>query len=496
MRSVGRYVWMACAVCCWISQASAANNDWAEGNSTWDGTTREFYNGAAFLPWNHLMGDWVDAKGVAQGNTPYAVTTVVDDDTVKPVQWDVTQLVKEWLSGKHQNQGFFLRTSKGNTVFYSREYQSIVRRPTLLIHCSNAPSLRLWPEADTILAKSTAYSQGRTTELRTRSGSSPIHSLLRFNLSRAQGLTITRASLQLYTPRQYGLASIGVYRCQQGSDNLPREPQLGLAARYKNDKDISRDPNVLFATDFEATNWAREWTNVSPASAVTVVEDEEHHFEPLLGKALSVLMASGTQTALNTSYRFRAESQPEPEEVYFRYYLRLGSDWNQTVDGGKLPGICGRYGSGGWGGRPADGTNGWSTRGLFDRTIPPNNPLTGTTPIGLYAYHADMEEAYGDLWRWQIGCGGFLARNQWYSIEHYVKLNTPGQKNGIVRGWVDGRLAFEKTDIRFRDLDRLKIEEIWMDVYHGGTEPSPRDQHLYIDNVVVARAYIGPMIRP
>ncbi len=32
-----------------------------------------------------------------------------------------------------------------------------------------------------------------------------------------------------------------------------------------------------------------------------------------------------------------------------------------------------------------------------------------------------------------------------------------------------------------------------MNVYHGGTTPSPRDQHLYVDNVVVAKKYIGPI---
>ncbi|MDP6721691.1 MAG: hypothetical protein QGF59_23690, partial [Pirellulaceae bacterium] len=64
-----------------------------------------------------------------------------------------------------------------------------------------------------------------------------------------------------------------------------------------------------------------------------------------------------------------------------------------------------------------------------------------------------------------------------------------------IRAWVDGRQAFEKTDIRFRHLNKLKIEQIWMNVYHGGTKPSPYDQHLFIDNVVIARTYIGPMDR-
>ena len=60
---------------------------------------------------------------------------------------------------------------------------------------------------------------------------------------------------------------------------------------------------------------------------------------------------------------------------------------------------------------------------------------------------------------------------------------------------MEGRLAFEKTDIRFRDVDTLKIEQIWMNVYHGGKAVSPSDQHLFIDNVVIAKKYIGPMRR-
>ena len=62
-----------------------------------------------------------------------------------------------------------------------------------------------------------------------------------------------------------------------------------------------------------------------------------------------------------------------------------------------------------------------------------------------------------------------------------------------MRAWLDGRLVMEKTDIRFRDTAELKIESIWLNVYHGGAAPSPRDMSLYIDNVVVAQQYIGPM---
>ena len=62
-----------------------------------------------------------------------------------------------------------------------------------------------------------------------------------------------------------------------------------------------------------------------------------------------------------------------------------------------------------------------------------------------------------------------------------------------MRVWIDGRLAWEKTDWRWRHTADLKIEEIWMNVYHGGTAPVDQNVHLYIDNVVIADEYIGPL---
>jgi hypothetical protein len=104
-----------------------------------------------------------------------------------------------------------------------------------------------------------------------------------------------------------------------------------------------------------------------------------------------------------------------------------------------------------------------------------------------------LSDDYGDIWIWQNSYRGYLENNRWYCVEQYIKLNTPGWKDGLFRAWVDGRPAFERLDIRFRNTDKLKIEQVWMNVYHGGTIPSPYDQHLYLDNMVIARQYIGPM---
>jgi hypothetical protein len=189
------------------------------------------------------------------------------------------------------------------------------------------------------------------------------------------------------------------------------------------------------------------------------------------------------------AYRFRERVGAEPEEIYFRYDLKFDRDWAHATSGGKLPGISGTYDRAGWGGRPVHGDDGWSARGLFQ-----SRNGSESSAIGFYCYHADMRGKYGDDFVFRPR----LDHGRWYRVEMYCKLNTPGppgghgQKDGILRGWIDGGLAFEKTDLRFRDVDALKIEEIWVNVYHGGETPVPReDIHLYLDNMVIARKPIG-----
>jgi polysaccharide lyase-like protein len=274
-------------------------------------------------------------------------------------------------------------------------------------------------------------------------------------------------------------------------------PRLGLAARYPRDRGIARDPDVLMSTGFDAPSWQKLWSYVSPrGSSERIERAPQLGFVPLDGAALQVRIPRGQNIALDMGYRFAEKHGSEPEEIYFRYYLRFANDWRPAVDGGKLPGISATYAQTGWGGRKADGTTGWSLRGQFFAMPEMGNPFHAATPIGTYAYHADMAESFGDAWPWTANGRGLLERDRWYCIEQYVKVNTPGSKDGILRAWIDGDLVFEKSDLHLRDVATIRIEQIWMNVYYGGVNPSPSDLHLFIDNVVVARKYIGPRTTP
>jgi len=271
---------------------------------------------------------------------------------------------------------------------------------------------------------------------------------------------------------------VAVWGLQEISQKESKNLEPGLRERS----------DILFFCDFESDNWYQEWGAARrDIHGETVAFDKSRKFEPFQEKALRIRVDQGGHYGISLQFRFKEQIGEEPEEIFFRYYLRFADDWN-PIRGGKLPGISGTYGRAGWGGRPVNGHDGWSARGQFG-----GQTGDGKTPIGFYCYHADMKGQYGSGWLWEKDQLGYLRNNRWYCIEQYAKMNTPCQNDGILRGFIDGKLAFEKTDVRMRDVDTLKIETVWLNVYLGGSWTAKSNHHLYIDNVVIARNYIGPL---
>ncbi len=479
-----------------ISTASSSPHVWFEGTQDRDdGATRDYYNREARLPWKNKMGDWRDVHNFAQGDNAYASTTLQDDDTPKWVNWDVTSLVREWMGGTYENKGMILRavSKDGTHRFSSRSCGDHTLCPRLVVTSGN-DTITLPISSDTYLRSDTYQCFGDDSELII---SSDYNTLLYVNIDTLAMMgTIESARLEMYSVSQEGtISSAGVFRLDQGTvqEALGR-PAQGLAAQYPGDEGIESDPDVIFAHDFDS-DWKSGWSIVGfEEYGAGVDSTETNGFEPFMGKAVRSRIPTNENNGMSLYYDFEDKIGYEPEEVYFRYYLRLGENWQATVDGGKLPGFGGTYNRAGWGGSPSHGDDGWSARGTFRPRLSDDNPLAPRyNPIGTYCYHGGMNTEYGDIWVWTEDANGYLENNRWYSIEQYVKMNTPGQNDGIIRAWIDGKLAFEKTDIRFRDVDFLKVQRIWMNMYHGGAAKAPHDMDVYFDNVVIAKSYIGPV---
>jgi hypothetical protein len=459
------------------------------------GATCGFYSTFGRLAWQRPGGDWLDARGADHGNVAFAEVAIAPTKDAQTVAWNLLPLVAEWSSGRVPAGSVFLRTAVGDrggpVNFASREHADRLSAPRLVVKWSDGKVDRLDAVADTHFACPTIRNLGAAPNLQVGTG---LSALLVFPFQARPGHAVNGISLELTRLRHFGgVARVGVF-----GPTLPRAADgpsvgAGLSHALERDAGIGKHTDVLYAQSFDGASWRTLASDPKTEDSLrTLLEDKDNQFKPLDGKALAVTIREGTRVALNHHLRFAGWPGGEPEEAFFRYHLRLAENWDPVVDGGKLPGFAGTYGRAGWGRRPSDGTNGWSARGAFmphdARTLPPR-PLRA---VGTYAYTAGKGSKSGDVWGWNLGPTGRLSKSRWYSIEQYLKLNTIGQTDGILRVWVDGELAFERTDLHWRDVPTLRIESVWLNVYHGGTAKTDRDLTLYIDNLVVARRYIGP----
>lgn len=165
------------------------------------------------------------------------------------------------------------------------------------------------------------------------------------------------------------------------------------------------------------------------------------------------------------------------DELYFAFDVYFEGN-AEFVRGGKLPRLqsTGREGSAGM---PVDGTNRWSA-GLMWRE---------DGKLVSYVYHANMSGKYGDVRGWDDGDGGqvYFQPGRWHSVEVRVVMNTPGELDGQMQGWFDGKLAFDTREFMWRmpGGEHLDIGEIMVTTFYGGNKPSwapSTDQYIYFDN--------------
>jgi hypothetical protein len=84
--------------------------------------------------------------------------------------------------------------------------------------------------------------------------------------------------------------------------------------------------------------------------------------------------------------------------------------------------------------------------------------------------------------------------DRWYCYEYMLQANTPGQRNGRIAFWLDGKLLADFMNLRLRDVDTLKIDRFGLS-FHIGSNPNGVTKKWY-DNVVAASAYVGPVAPP
>lgn len=91
-----------------------------------------------------------------------------------------------------------------------------------------------------------------------------------------------------------------------------------------------------------------------------------------------------------------------------------------------------------------------------------------------------------------------------YGQSHPVAMCTvpcEGNPDGKIRGWINGRLACDHSDMIFRHCNWLPdgvtvngIDAAWICVFQGGGASPTANASLRLANIIIADEYIGPMV--
>jgi hypothetical protein len=275
-------------------------------------------------------------------------------------------------------------------------------------------------------------------------------------------------------------ATVGVYCC---STLLPGKPAATAAAPAAN------PPAVLFSESFEdARLLQRGWYDGSSFSISRT--------QPYAGKGCIEYgwKARTTNPATSSGIRHLFTTS---DTVYFRFYMRLSGGWGwtgvpyhphlmlfMTTENGRYDGPAATHLTTyvePWNGRlrlaAQDIQNKDKPHGLTQ------GPLKGGFNGMLY----DSSEA-------------LFTDDAWHCVEAMFQLNSLDMAadrpnaDGIVRGWFDGELVVDRTDVVLRSTDfpKMKFNQFLLLPYFG---PGllPHAQTLWIDELAVGTERLGPV---
>ena len=139
-----------------------------------------------------------------------------------------------------------------------------------------------------------------------------------------------------------------------------------------------------------------------------------------------------------------------------RYLVRFPKDFDFR-NGGKLPGLFGGAKPPSGGDRPK-GDEGFTVRLMWR--------AGGKGEIYLYAPNMVPDSAHGGM---QLGTGAFrFPRGRWVEVEVETILNSPGESDGLIHLWIDGRPAIFVGGVKFRKSGRVPVGGLMFSTFFGG----------------------------
>jgi len=282
----------------------------------------------------------------------------------------------------------------------------------------------------------------------------------------------------------------------QAPPALP-EGEAGIARLYPNDEGIASHPDVLFADGFEGYASVSQLVSSGNYSGYYQGANLAIDGSVAFGGSKSIRMRMPA-TSNEVANAIVKDLTVKQDRLFMRVYARYQPDYSGVNSAHNGLRITGNYT--GPGRRP----NG---RDFFLVNIDNSRFRSEAQPgyTHAYVYHPEQDDVYGEHWYsdgvTSNGAQSFgqyfvarpnivPARGEWICFEVMVQLNTPGSRDGRVAVWQDGVLIADWQNVRFRDVETVKIDQIQVE---NGGQASTQQNDKWYDNLVIAKSYIGPV---
>ncbi len=209
------------------------------------------------------------------------------------------------------------------------------------------------------------------------------------------------------------------------------------------------------------------------------------------GKVLDIKYPEGQvktgQSGMHTKVPFDVEG--DFDELYISYWVYFPKDFEFRA-GGKLPGLAYQTSE-----RNMSLRLMWRYDGLIEFYVHYNTEPTwdGWHASINWSLMDPYEEPNGEPQPDQVK----FKKGQWNQVEMYNKLNTPGKNDGIMRGWLNGKLAINITDNGdYRQIgeEDINLNMIYLSTFFGGSDETfqpTQDLEAYFDDFIVSTTRIG-----
>jgi hypothetical protein len=257
---------------------------------------------------------------------------------------------------------------------------------------------------------------------------------------------------------------------------------------------ICSNPATIFCEDWETTTLPGRWADGYRSNTQQIVTTEHYSGSRALQVTLPPGDAGGgwltswlTPTGAVPSGPFQGYAH-----TFVRYYWKHAANWQ------CMNGLCGKmialYGL-------QTGTSGpfnpWS--GFGQANVCPNGTdyfYAGVASVEpptrdyiLYTYYPDMPCVGGASYGQYFHANAPVPLDQWNCVEQEVLLNTPGQRDGLQRLWVNGTLVVEVLGMRWRDT--TNVQSGALQLTFSVANPLSVPLNYWADNIVVSTQRIG-----